>query len=92
MDLVSPQGWQSGEGQDGVTCPGQRCQWQRKWVDDFDFLSYNKELEWSDLSLRLGPKQEVWCIAHLHLGLEGSPRLLAIAQGCLLQYITRVSL
>lgn len=47
---------------------------------------------WDGLTLGLGPKQEVCCIAHLHLGLEGSPRLLAIAQGFLLQYITRVSL
>lgn len=38
--------------------------------DDFDFPSYNKELGWSDLSEGLVPKQE--------LGLEGSPRLLAI--------------
>lgn len=61
-------------GEDDVTCPGQRCQWQRKWVGDFDFPSHSKELGWSDLCLGLGPKQRGWAYCTSVFRLGGFPK------------------
>lgn len=73
MHLVSPSSFQRKEGDDGVTCLGQKNQQQRICVDDFDCTS-PKELIWPVFECRTQTRGLTPCTSAFRL--EGFPKAL----------------
>lgn len=67
MDLASPQWCQREEGDDGMTCQGQKSQWRRICADDFDFAS-PKELIWPVFGRRTQTRGLTHCTSAFRLG------------------------